>query len=329
MPVELTSPIELPTVRPVRGSTIAVAAALLFAVACSNDGAKSAAPASGKGDGDVVATYDGKRLTTADLQREIERLPPRSRLQLSNPERVRQFVDNYVLNQLLYAEGEAKGYADDPEIQRQVDELRQRLIVQRVMKDFQEAPDISDAEVRAYYDANQRLFSGAQIRASHILVKDEASARSLREQLRTDPSKFEELAKANSTDTATAARGGDLGYFGQGRMVADFERVAFSLENPGDISEVVKTPFGFHIIKLVERRDGTLKPFDETKDRIRVALVNERRQELVNKRFEDLKAKAKVTVNDDALSKIDLPRPTPAAAPPGSPLGQPSAASGH
>lgn len=313
-------------------SSLAIATALLLAVACANEGPKSAGPSSQPGEGEVVATYDGKRLTTGDVQREIERLPPRSRLQLSAPERLRQFVDNYILNQLLSAEGESKGYASDPEIQRQVDELRQRLIVQRVMRDFQEAPDISDDEVRAYYDANQRLFSGAQIRASHILVKDEALAKSLREQLRDDPSKFEELAKANSTDTATAARGGDLGFFGQGRMVADFERAAFALENPGDISEVVKTPFGYHIIKVTERRDGTARSFDEVKDRIRVAMTNQRRQELVNKQLDDLRAKAKVTVNDDALAKIQLPRPAPPAAsvgPPGAPPAPPGPANGH
>src|ERR1700752_4141742 len=97
---------------------------------------------------------------------------------------------------------------------------------------------------------------GRQSRGSHILVKDEELAKRLREELRQDPSKFEELAKQNSTDTATAARGGDLGFFGQGRMVPPFEQAAFALEKVGDMSEVVKSPFGYHIIKLTERKEG-------------------------------------------------------------------------
>ena len=110
------------------------------------------------------------------------------------------------------------------------------------MRDYQEAPVLTDDEIKTYYDQNQRLFSGAQIHAAHILVKDETLAKQLRAQLDTEPDKFEELAKTNSVDTATAARGGDLGFFGQGRMVAEFERAAFALEKPGDLSPVVQTP---------------------------------------------------------------------------------------
>lgn len=306
-------------------SILAVAALLLVAAGCAGDrsdqsakpkSTAAAASSASTGGGQVIATYDGKRFTADDFRHELERLPPRSRSQLTTPERKRQFVDNYILNELLAEEGSAKGYDKDPEISRQVDELRRRLVVQRVMKDFQEPPEIPDAEVKAYYDQNRRLFSGSQIRASHILVKDEDLAKSLREQLRADPSKFDELAKANSTDTATAARGGDLGFFGQGRMVAPFEQAAFALENPGDLSEVVKTPFGFHIIKLTERKEGSERPYDEVKERIRVNLLNQRRQDQTQQRIDGLKTKAKVTISDDALASVEVPVsvPTPGSA---------------
>ena len=291
--------------------------ALCFAAACASGNAPnattSASPAAKSG-GEVVATYAGKEFTTDDFRREVERLPPRSRAQLTTPERRRQFVDNYILNELLAEQGRSKGYDRDPEITRQVDDLKNRLVVQRVMRDYQEPPALTDDEVKAYYDQNQRLFSGAQIHAAHILVKDEALAKKLRDELDREPEKFEELAKANSVDTATAARGGDLGFFGQGRMVAEFERAAFALEKPGDISPVIQTPFGFHIIKLIERKDGPSKPFDEVKDRIRVAMLNQRRQEQVSQRFDRLKADAKIDVHDDVLDKVALPTPAPGAA---------------
>jgi peptidyl-prolyl cis-trans isomerase C len=289
-----------------------MAGLMLFAAACASESTPPSTPspaAQPAGGGEVIATYAGKRFTADDFRREVERLPPRSRAQLTTPDRKRQFVDNYILNELLAEQGEKKGYDKDPDIVRQIEDLRERLIVQRVMRDYQEAPILTDEDVRAYYDANQRLFSGAQIHAAHILVKDEALAKSLREQVVADPSKFEELAKTNSVDTATAARGGDLGFFGQGRMVAEFERAAFNLENPGDLSEVVQTPFGFHIIKLLERKDGPAKPFEEVKDRIRVAMVNQRRQEQVTKRFDQVKADAKIEVHEDALAKVEVPQP--------------------
>jgi peptidyl-prolyl cis-trans isomerase C len=286
---------------------------LCFAAACASGNAPTGTGGKTSG-GEIIATYGGKQFTTDDFKREAEKLPPRSRVQLATPERRRQFVDNYILNDLLAEQGHSKGYDRDPEIVRQVDDLRNRLVVQRVMRDYQESPALTDDEVKAYYDQNQRLFSGAQVHAAHILVKDEALANKLREQLDREPDKFEELAKTNSIDTATAARGGDLGFFGQGRMVAEFERAAFALEKPGDLSPIVKTPFGFHIIKLLERKDGPSKPFDEVKDRIRVAMVNQRRQEQVTQRFDKVKADAKIDVHDDVLSKVELPSPPPGAA---------------
>lgn len=297
-----------------RRSAVAVSALLVVVAACAGDPSRSgsASPPAASG-GQVIATYGDKRFTTEDFQREVERMPPRSRAQLSTPERRRQFVDNYVLNDLLAGEGAAKGYDRDPEITRQVDDMRRRLVVQRLIRDLQEPPELTDADIKAYYDQNRRLFSGTQIRVSHILVKDEETAKRLREELRQDPAKFEELAKANSTDTATAARGGDLGFFGQGRMVPAFEQAAFALENPGDVSDVVKSPFGFHIIKLTERKEGGDKPFDEVKDRIRVTLMNQRRQEQTEKRFAELREKAHLQIHDDVLAAVALPVPSPAA----------------
>jgi peptidyl-prolyl cis-trans isomerase C len=290
--------------------------ALCLTAACASESAppSGSSSAAKSGGGEVIATYAGKKFTTDDFKREVDRLPPRSRAQLTTNDRKRQFVDNFILNELLSAQGVAKGYDKDPEIVRQIDDLRQRLVVQRVMRDYQEAPVLSDEEIKAYYDQNQRLFSGAQIHAAHILVKDETVATQLRAQLDTAPEKFEELAKTNSVDTATAARGGDLGFFGQGRMVAEFERAAFALEKPGDLSPVIHTPFGYHIIKLLERKDGPAKPFDEVKDRIRVAMVNQRRQEQVNQRFDKLKADAKIDVHEDVLDKTELPPPPAGAA---------------
>jgi len=287
---------------------------LVLAAACARDRtdqppvtSAAASPAGSAGGGRTIATYGSKRFTTDDFAREIERLPPRSRTQLTTPDRKRQFVDNYILNDLLADEGTKRGYDKDPDITRQVDDLRRRLVVQHVMKDLQEPPEVTDAEVQAYYDQNRRLFSGAQIRASHILVKDEDLAKRLREELRADPSKFEELAKANSVDTATAARGGDLGFFGQGRMVAPFEQAAFALDKPGDISEVVKTAFGYHIIKLTERKEGADRPFDEVKERIRINLLNQRRQDQTQQRLDELRTKANVKIDDAALAAAEVP----------------------
>jgi peptidyl-prolyl cis-trans isomerase C len=292
----------------VRRSSLVVAVLLLAAAACAPEGERSAPE---RGGGAVLATYDGGTFTTEDFRRAVERVPPAMRARLAEPERRRDFVDSQILNELLAAEGRRRGYDRDPDIVRQIEDLRKRLIVQRIVQDIQEAPAVSDEEIAAYYERNKRLFSGTQVRAAHILVKDEALARSLHEQLRADPDRFEELARAHSTDTATAARGGDLGFFGQGRMVPAFERAAFALEEPGDVSDVVRTAFGYHVVKLLERRDAPDKPLEEVRDRIRVALIGERRQSQVSAHQDELRAKANVRIDDEALARVEIPQGAP------------------
>ncbi len=252
--------------------------------------------------GDIVASWNGGALSTADLDSQLERLPPRMRAQIATPERKRQFVEQQALNEILLAEGKKRGYETDPAIQEQVEALQKRLVIQKVMKEIQEAPTVSEEEVRAHYEQNKDLYSTTQVRASHILVSTEAKAREILEEVRKDPERFAELAKQHSTDPATKDRGGDLGFFGQGRMVPAFESAAFALKQVGDISDVVQTPFGYHIIKLTGRREGKIRPFEEVKDRIRVQLLSQRRRGHMDEELEKLKRAANLRIDEEALS---------------------------
>src|SRR5262249_30541579 len=119
---------------------------------------------------------------------------------------------------------------------------------------------------RAYNASIEQYTTPEQIRASHILLKtegkDDAAVKTRAEELLKQAkagADFAELAKKNSEDEASAKNGGDLDYFKRGRMVPEFEQVAFALQ-PGEISDVVKTSFGYHIIKLTDKKPGTTKP---------------------------------------------------------------------
>ena len=268
----------------------------------------AAAPAQGADDqGDVLATYAGKKLTTGRVTKEMERLPAPSRTYLQTPDRKRQFVENMVLNDLLYGEGQKLGYDKDDDIDRQVNDLRRRLVVQKVVREFQKAPEITDEQAKAYYDANPNLYSTTQIHASHILVKDEATAKEILDQLKADPSKFADIAKEKSIDKTSGAKGGDLGTFGQGRMVPEFERAAFALK-PGEISDIVKTQYGYHIIMVSDRKEGERRPFDQVKDQIKSTLRNKAIQEQQDKRYADLKQSANVKIDDMVLDKLQVPQ---------------------
>lgn len=274
-------------------------------------------PAASPDSGPVVARYGTDVLTEDELIAELVRLPARSR-SVMNEDGRRRFVENYVLNELIFAEGIARGFLDDPEIQRQVDDLRKRLVVQKVVRELQDLPEISDAEVRAEYDANLDRYSTTTIRTRHILVKDAATAKDLREKAIAKPESFADLAKEHSIDKASSRKGGDLGFFGHGRMVPEFEAVAFALKTPGEISEIVQTQYGFHVIQLEERRDGEPKPFDQVKEQIRSVMRNARLRERTEKYYEDLKKKAAVQIDDAAVARAaeKVPAPSPGLAGP-------------
>jgi len=309
--------------RQLLGATIVIGASLLGGCEQPSKDTPSAAPAGQAAttpadappggavveEGEVIATFGDEKLTSVEVIAEMSRLPGPSRAYLTQDDRKRQFVENMILNELLYDEGQRRGYAADPEIERQVDDMRKRLVVQRLMREFQTPPEISDAQVQEYYDANPHLFSTTKIQASHILVKDEAEAKTIREQLLADQSKFAEIAREKSTDKTSGAKGGDLGKFGQGRMVPEFEAAAFALE-PNTISEIVKTQYGYHIILVTEREEGERRPLEQVKEQIRSTIRNQTMREAMDKRFADLKQQANLSIDEQALAKINPPPAT-------------------
>ncbi len=161
--------------------------------------------------------------------------------------------------------------------------IRHLLIDTEVMRAKTTVP-AADVE-RAYNENFERYSTPEQIRASHILLKttgkDEAAVRARAEGLLKQAragADFAQLATKNSEDEGTAAKGGDLDYFGRGRMVPEFDEGAFALKQPGEISDLIKTQYGFHIIKLVERKPGLTRSLDEVRQQLTDQLSTERVQ---------------------------------------------------
>lgn len=298
---------------------VAVGAAALLATACGSSTQKqTATEAAPKATGEVLATYKGHTVTADEVMKQLEQMAPPARTYLNTAERKRSFVENMIMNDLMYEEGRKLGYGDDAEIDRQVKNLQKRLVVQKVMAKYQAPPPIADDQLQKYYDDNPSLYSTTQIHASHILLKDEETAKQVLAAVKATPEKFADLAREKSTDTVTAQKGGDLGTFGQGRMVPDFERAAFALQ-VGQISDVVKTQYGFHVITVTERKEGERRPFEQVKEQIRTTLRNKLLQDQVKDHFDDLKKQAEVKIDDDALARLNPTAGMPAQPPPGHP----------
>lgn len=149
--------------------------------------------------------------------------------------------------------------------------LRKEILVNKHRSAFLDTVEITDKEARKFFEDNKEQLE--VIKASHILVKTEEQAQEVLDKI-NDGEDFEELAKTLSVDKASGLIGGDLGYFTKGTRIPEFEEVAFSMEK-GEISDIVKTEVGYHIIKLVDRKDV----FEELKDEISMVLKESKYEE--------------------------------------------------
>lgn len=167
-------------------------------------------------------------------------------------------------------------------------DIKSNLILEKVLsKDIK----VSEEEIKAYFDENKDSFvSEEQVEASHILLDTKEKADELLAQLEKGAD-FAKLAKENSTDTASAAVGGDLGFFGKGAMVEPFEDAAFAMEI-GKM-EVVESEFGFHLIKVTDKKPAAEAKFEDAKEEIAESLISQKMQadysSWVTKKFEEYK----------------------------------------
>jgi parvulin-like peptidyl-prolyl isomerase len=201
-----------------------------------------------------------------------------------------------------------------------LDSIKARITEKKALEKLIEAKgnlEIGDKELQEFYAKNERFYiEKSGVKASHILVKVAEKAKAEDEKRALDKVKqirkelkaggdFAELAKKFS-EGPSAPKGGDLGFFGQGQMVKDFEEVAFKMK-VGDISGPVRTRFGFHVIKVLDKREERKKPFSEVKEQISQSLKNKKFFQERRKLLESLRKEAKVEKR--------LEDPKPAAAP--------------
>ncbi len=241
--------------------------------------AAPAAPAAVSPD-TVVATVGGEPITEADLSfaaedltQELSQMPAEQR----KPFLLRVLIDMKVMAKA----GQDAGMADTPLFQQRLNYLKERAL-RRAFFAETIANAVTEDAVRAQYDKFVADFVPAEeIRASHILVADEAEANAIKAEL-DGGADFATIAKEKSIDPG-AANGGDLGFFGKGMMVAPFEAAAFALTDIGQISAPVKSQFGWHIIKLEEKRQSTPPAFEQ--------VAGQLQQQLLMQTFDDTVAR--------------------------------------
>ena len=243
------------------------------------------------------------QVTDADIKAAVIGIPDPARASLlAIPKNVDMQAQGVFLRRLLAQEAEREGLDRDPAVQAELRLVRERIYSDARMEAFDKTNSLPDAAMESYaqsvYKADAKRFTvGGQTRARHILIKaggpdSMAKAQALLARLKAGEP-FETLAAQDSFDLTTGPKGGDLGFFGPGMMIKEFETAVAELKNPGDLSGVVKTEFGYHIIKLEERRDGGVLPYAEVREGLRaeakIRALRDAREQLIKKMLDQFK----------------------------------------
>ena len=230
-------------------------------------------------------------------------LPPYLKQMVETAEGRKEMLDTMVVRELVLQDAQKSGVDKSPEVSAKMEDMKKRVVVEAYLKKkVEEQVNVSDADLQKIYDQKKDKFkTDAQVRASHILLKTAKEAQDVLAQLKGGAT-FEELAKKVSVDPA-GAKGGDLGWFSKGNMIPEFEKAAFALKE-GELSKVVETKFGFHVIKLTGKRPAGILPFAEVKEQLKAELLPEKQQEVFKKIKEDLKKTAKLSIKEDVMKDL-------------------------
>lgn len=266
--------------------------------------ALSVAPAVNAAEEKVLAKVGDKQITMADLERMLGYYDPERRKMLEqNPQFKVTILQRIVQGMVISKMARDQGYTKRPEVMEQLDMLTNDfLMTEYIKKEVIGKIDVSAEDIDVYYKTHQEEFRTPEmVKARHILVKVDKTAPEEAKKAAKEKAEgllkrlkggedFAKIAAEFSDDPGSKAKGGDLGFFPKGRMVPEFEKAAFSLK-PGELSDVVETPFGFHIIKVDEKKESTLEPLDKVKDKIRDKILADRRkakiEEFVKKAMDD------------------------------------------
>ncbi len=231
-----------------------------------------------------------------------EKQPLEGKMRLLNEKGLRDFLDNYVITrEVLYQEAKQKGLDQNKEIVTKVEDFKRAMVIDALLEEVLKGKgEVSENEVQKYYKENENRFTEPQeIKIRHIVVNSDPILKEVLTKLARGES-FENLAFTYNIDKSRE-NGGDLGYIRRGQLApsfTQFEETAFSLRERGEVSEIVKTPFGYHLIQLVERRGTALKPFNQVKEKIRSFLQTKKRQDAYLEYVKEAKSRAKIIVNE-------------------------------
>lgn len=255
----------------------------------------------------VVAKVNGVEIKESDLKAAEEdigaQLPPMA------PEARKEYLTTYVTDMILVSKAaEAKKLGDTPDFKKKMELARTKLLMEALLQNEAKAAVTDEAMKKVYAEATKDMGNEQEVSARHILVESEDEAKAIAADLKKGGD-FAAIAKEKSKDPGSKDQGGDLGFFSKDQMVPEFAEAAFKLDK-GQVSDPVKSQFGWHVIRVDDKRTKQPPSFDQVKDQVESFVQRKAQADLIQK----LRAEAKIEKVGEAAPAAK-PDATPAAKP--------------
>lgn len=239
---------------------------------------------------DVLAVVGGEAITNADLDLFLQSVPQEQRRYASNPQFRGQFLEQLISYRSFSKYGEELKLEETEEFKRVMENARKEFLAQMAISEVMKDVSVSEEEIKAFYEENPHHFQkGETVSAKHILVSEEEECNKILAAIKSGEKTFEDAAKESST-CPSGQKGGDLGAFGKGQMVKEFEDAAFAAEI-GDVVGPVKTQFGYHLIKVEAKNEASVVPFEEVRFQIEKTLVQQKQNRVYSDKAAELREK--------------------------------------
>lgn len=228
-------------------------------------------------DKNILAIVGGNEITERDLMDVIERYPENRRGVFASEMGKKQLLEQVISFELLYKFGVDNGFDKSQEFLSQMEKVKKDILTQIIINKVLSEITVTDEEALKYYEENKEAYMEPEtVSAKHILLDSEDKLKEIREDILSGKKSFEQSASEYST-CPSSEQGGDLGSFSKGMMVPEFEEAAFNLP-VGEVSEPVKTQFGYHLIKVASKNSAVVKGFDEVKNDVVNELIQQRQE---------------------------------------------------
>ena len=238
---------------------------------------------------ETIAVIAGKEIKEAEFEAFLRGVPKEQQPYLSNPQFREQFKEQFIALHMFAQLGEDEKMNETDEFKVMVGNATRDILAQLAVNSVMKNVTVTEEECKAYYDANQHHFTkGESVSAKHILTDSEEKCSDILSEINNGKA-FEEAAQEYST-CPSGSRGGDLGEFGKGQMVPEFEKAAFEAEI-GQVIGPVKTQFGYHLIKVEKKSEASVSAFDEVKETIRRNLMQQKQSEAYKAKVAEMKEK--------------------------------------